>query len=166
MGKCCFTVIHQCTKLSKACLIGNEGATSSMLVKIRASSRCRYSCGFCGQQVEGFWGFVWSHNGPQCPKTQSGQTLKRIPVFNTSLGSLVQHSTPLLANSSYTNKGTSDPLAKQPSPLKLELTQVAFKNMASESFFISLLIRGKSSNIAALMPFLGMVRSWGEAMET
>ena len=26
------------------------------------------------------------------------------------------------------NKGISDPLAKQPSPLKLELTQVAFKN--------------------------------------
>ncbi len=60
------------------------------------------------------------------PKTQSGQTLKRIPVFNTCLGSLLQHSTPLLVKSSYTNKGISDPLAEQTSPLKLELTQVAF----------------------------------------
>ena len=42
-------------------------------------------------------------------------------MFNTSLGSLVQLSTPLLANSSYMNKGTSDPLVKQTSPLKFRI---------------------------------------------
>ena len=40
-----------------ACL-GIEDATSKMLVKEQASSRCRYECGFCGQQVEGVRGFV------------------------------------------------------------------------------------------------------------
>ena len=45
-----------------------EDSISKMLEKERASSRCRYECGSCGQQVEGVCGFVWSNIGPQCPK--------------------------------------------------------------------------------------------------
>ena len=125
----------------------------------RASCHCRCACGFCGQRAEGFVGIrviKQRTTMSQDTKRADPQAHTSVQHSNFSLGSSVQHSTLLLANSSYMNKGTSGPLVKRMPPLKWNSTPGRLQERRRKIH--QCVVRGEITNIATLMPFVGMVR--------